>query len=163
MVKSEIRNEQGVYTEEAQNFHYELIQLLKPLLNKHNDKLSNDSMVAIGVTTLHFEIASMNIRQGLLEEQIINNDMNTHLTIDNISTSLMKCKTLSENEFKFDVDIELIKGKSMVANTVGTLWLYMGDDHRKEIPQQIIVKRLGYYELAFLPISCKKAIKLNEE
>jgi hypothetical protein len=37
----------------------------------------------------------------------------------------------------------------------------MADDHRKDEPYQIIIKRLGNYEMGFLPIE-KKAIKLNK-
>jgi hypothetical protein len=38
----------------------------------------------------------------------------------------------------------------------------MADDHRKDEPYQIIIKRLGNYEMGFLPIEIKKAIKLNK-
>ena len=65
-------------------------------------------------------------------------------------------------EFKYVEDIQLTKGKSIVINKVGLLWLYMADDHRKDEPNQIIVKRLGNYEMGFLPIEIKKAIKLNK-
>lgn len=84
----------------------------------------------------------------------------THLTSDNLPMFLMRDKTLNEKEFEYVEDIELIAGKSIVINAAGMLWLYMSDDHRKDVPEQIIVKKLGNFEMAFLPIRAKKAIKL---
>ncbi len=86
--------------------------------------------------------------------------MTNHLTSENFPTHLIKDKTLNEKEFEY-IDTKLIKGKSIVINKAGLLWLYMSDDHRQETPKQIIVKRLGHYELGFLPIERKKAIKLT--
>jgi hypothetical protein len=85
-----------------------------------------------------------------------------HLTSENLPMYLMRDKTLTEKEFEYVEDIELIKGKSIIINRAGLLWLYMADDHRKEEPSQIIVKRLGHYEMGFLPIESKKAIRLTK-
>ena len=85
--------------------------------------------------------------------------MNTHLTTDNFPHVLLG-KTLTDKDFEYVDDVELIKGKSIIVNKVGTMWLYMSDDHRREVPKQIIVKQLGNYEMAFLDIESKRAIKL---
>lgn len=85
-----------------------------------------------------------------------------HLTSENLPMYLMRDITLNEKEFEYIENTELIKGKSIVINKAGMLWLYMADDHRKDEPTQIIVKRLGHYEMAFLSIESKKAIKLTK-
>ena len=88
--------------------------------------------------------------------------MSTHLTSDHFPMFLLNGKVLSKEnkEFEYVDDVEVIKGKTIVINRAGMLWLYMGDDHRKETPEQIIVKRIGHYEMGFLPIESKRAIKL---
>ena len=86
--------------------------------------------------------------------------VNEILTSDNIPMVILRDCLLNEKEFEF-VDGELIAGKSLVINKAGLLWLYMGDDHRKDTPTQIIVKRIGNYEMAFLGIESKRAIRLT--
>lgn len=82
------------------------------------------------------------------------------LTTDNFPMCLLG-KLLEEKEFQYLDGVELIKGKSIVVNKAGMCWLYMSDDHRKEEPKQIIVKKIGGFEMAFLSTECKIAIKLN--
>lgn len=68
-------------------------------------------------------------------------------------------KMLFPHEYQF-TDAEPIAGKSIVLNKAGFPYLYMGDDLRKEKPDQIIVKRIGNVELAYLPLECKRTIQL---
>ena len=84
----------------------------------------------------------------------------SHLTSDNFPHYLLQTKTLKPNDFEYVENEELIKGKSIIVNKAGLLWLYMSDDHRKDKPQQIIVKKIGHFEMAFLSIESKKPIKL---
>lgn len=51
-------------------------------------------------------------------------------------------------------------GKSYVVNAAGRFYLYMGDDHRKETPSQIIVVNIGGGDLHFLDIGSKKEIEI---
>lgn len=69
---------------------------------------------------------------------------------------------LNEGEYEF-TDDPVIPGKSIIVSKVGMMWLYMGDDHRRNPPQQIIAKRVGMNpELAFLDIESKRSIKLTD-
>lgn len=86
--------------------------------------------------------------------------MENHLTSENFLIALLN-KSLSAKEFEYVDNVELIKGKSIIVNAVGTMFLYMGDDHRRDNPIQIIAKYVGGCELVFLPIECKRAIKLK--
>jgi hypothetical protein len=69
---------------------------------------------------------------------------------------------LTERQYRKVPQASLIKGKSIVVNAVGRMYLYMGDDHRKEIPAQIIVNDFCG-NLAFLSIEAKCAIELVYE
>ena len=87
---------------------------------------------------------------------------NANLTSDNFPMVLLgKCLTEKEYEKVFDGH-PLIKGKSIVINASGKLFLYMADDHRKDTPEQIIVKEIGGYEMHFLPVKCKESIRLTD-
>ena len=57
-------------------------------------------------------------------------------------------------------DTPLTKGRSLVINRAGLLWIYMADDHRKDNPELIIVRRLFYPEFGLLPMDCKKSVFL---
>lgn len=83
-----------------------------------------------------------------------------HLTSNNIPMCLLG-KLLMEKEFEYVDNVEVVAGKTIVINKAGMLWLYMGDDCRKEVPNQIIVKIIGNPEMGFLPIENKRAIKLT--
>lgn len=85
---------------------------------------------------------------------------NTHLTTDNIPLYFTRGETIRDKYYQF-IDEELIKGKSIVINKAGMMFLYMSDDHRKDVPQQIIVKSLNNYEMMFLSTDCKRAITLT--
>lgn len=86
---------------------------------------------------------------------------NEILTSDNIPMVILRDSLLKEKEFEYVDGVELIPGKSIIVNGSGLLWLYMGDDHRKETPTQIIAKRIGNPEMGFLPIESKRAIRLT--
>lgn len=83
-----------------------------------------------------------------------------HLTSDNFPTFLIG-KILNDKDFEFVDDVELIKGKSIIINKAGRLYLYMGDDCRRDKPIQIIVKEICSFELSFLNIESKKGIRLT--
>lgn len=85
--------------------------------------------------------------------------MKEHLTSENFPIFLCD-KILGDREYEY-VETELIPGKSIVINKAGMLWLYMSDDNRREEPIQIIVKRIGNPDLAFLDIDSKRAIRLT--
>jgi len=85
-----------------------------------------------------------------------------HLTTDNCPQIVIRIQALKKEEFEYLDGEKLIKGKSLVLNAAGMIWLYMSDDHRKNEPDQIIVKEPGISELAFLPINRKRAIRLTQ-
>lgn len=55
---------------------------------------------------------------------------------------------------------ECVAGKSYVINAAGRVYLYMGDDLRKNPAQQIIVVEKGGGDLHFLGIDSKKEIEI---
>jgi hypothetical protein len=82
-----------------------------------------------------------------------------HLTSKNFPMVLLNRTTLEPKEYEF-TDSEPIAGKSIVLSKAGLPYLFMGIDQRREPAEQIIVKRVGNPDMAFLPIDCLKTIRL---
>lgn len=87
--------------------------------------------------------------------------MNDVLTTDNFPMVLLKDKVLTEKEYEVVPEAEVIAGKTIIINRAGMLWLYMGDDHRRDEPKQIIAKEIGNPNMGFLDIESKVAIRLT--
>ncbi len=89
----------------------------------------------------------------------MSNSEKSHLQIGNFPRALTGI-CLKERDYEFTEE-EPIKGKSIVVNAVGFPFLYMADDHRKENPEQIIVKHINSYEMCFLDYGSKRTIRLK--
>ncbi len=79
-------------------------------------------------------------------------------TTENFPQSLLG-SILDDKHYYFTED-ELIPGFSIVLNKAGSIYLYMGDDMRREPSQQIIVNDFNG-NLYFLSMDCKKSFTLK--
>jgi hypothetical protein len=79
------------------------------------------------------------------------------LNVDNYPMVLLGV-LLSEKQYE-TTDLPVTPGRSVIINTAGKTFLYMGDDPRKG-STQIMAKDIGGYEIHFLPVESKKSIRL---
>lgn len=88
--------------------------------------------------------------------------MSVPLTTANLPRIAVKADMClqEKNDFIYLPDAPVIAGKTIVVNAVGKMYLYMADDHRREVPERIIVHDFCG-NLHFLPISHKIAIELK--
>jgi len=86
--------------------------------------------------------------------------MNKPTTSENLPNALRGMVIKERTDFEKLPNEPLVAGKSVVVNSVGRLYLYMGDDQRQSPPQQIIVNDWNG-NLAFLGIESKVAIALK--